>query len=100
MTVRPLGSVYFSYLISGNLPRPWAPAAVAASESTEIVRMQRHFGERVLNGILLGDAAARWRQNNTCAAPVGLATALLFDDLTVRRANEKNEKLRFYPPPD
>jgi hypothetical protein len=29
-----------------------------------------------------------------------LAPALLFDDLTIRRANEKNEKLPFYPPPD
>ena len=29
-----------------------------------------------------------------------LAPALLFDDITVRRANEKNEKLPFYPPPD
>ena len=29
-----------------------------------------------------------------------LAPALLFDDVTVRRANEKNEKLPFYPPPD
>ena len=29
-----------------------------------------------------------------------LAPALLFDDATVRRANEKNEKLPFYPPPD
>jgi predicted Zn-dependent protease len=29
-----------------------------------------------------------------------LAPALLFDDVTVRRANEKNDKLPFYPPPD
>lgn len=28
-----------------------------------------------------------------------LAPALLFDDVTVRRANQKNEKLPFYPPP-
>jgi len=28
-----------------------------------------------------------------------LAPALLFDDATVRRANEKNDKLPFYPPP-
>ena len=28
-----------------------------------------------------------------------LAPALLFDDATVKRANEKNEKLPFYPPP-
>jgi TldD protein len=29
-----------------------------------------------------------------------LAPALLFDDVTIRRANEKNDKLPFYPPPD
>jgi hypothetical protein len=29
-----------------------------------------------------------------------LAPALLLEDVTVRRANEKNEKLPFYPPPD
>jgi predicted Zn-dependent protease len=29
-----------------------------------------------------------------------MAPALLFDDATVRRANAKNEKLPFYPPPD
>jgi hypothetical protein len=29
-----------------------------------------------------------------------LAPALLLDDVTVRRANEKNEKLPFYPAPE
>ena len=29
-----------------------------------------------------------------------IAPALLFDDVTVRRANDKNGKLPFYPPPD
>ncbi|MGA3046194.1 MAG: metallopeptidase TldD-related protein [Terracidiphilus sp.] len=29
-----------------------------------------------------------------------MAPALLLNDVTVRRANEKNEKLPFYPPPD
>jgi predicted Zn-dependent protease len=29
-----------------------------------------------------------------------IAPALLFDDATVKRANEKNDKLPFYPPPD
>jgi predicted Zn-dependent protease len=29
-----------------------------------------------------------------------LAPALLLDDVTLRRANEKNDKLPFYPPPD
>ncbi len=29
-----------------------------------------------------------------------LAPALLLSDVTVKRANEKNEKLPFYPPPE
>jgi hypothetical protein len=29
-----------------------------------------------------------------------LAPALLIDDLTIRRANKKNDKLPFYPPPE
>jgi TldD protein len=29
-----------------------------------------------------------------------IAPALLLDDVTIRRANEKNEKLPFYPPPE
>jgi predicted Zn-dependent protease len=29
-----------------------------------------------------------------------LAPALLMDEITIRRANEKNDKLPFYPPPD
>jgi len=29
-----------------------------------------------------------------------LAPALLMEDVTIRRANEKNDKLPFYPPPD
>jgi len=29
-----------------------------------------------------------------------LAPSLLFDDVTIKRANEKNDKLPFYPPPD
>jgi hypothetical protein len=29
-----------------------------------------------------------------------LAPALLLDDTTIRRANAKNEKLPFYPPPE
>jgi TldD protein len=29
-----------------------------------------------------------------------LAPALLFDDVTIRRANDKNGKLPFYPPPE
>jgi predicted Zn-dependent protease len=49
------------------------------------------------------DAAGNdfWVANYFGDPPVTvLAPALLFDDATVRRANAKNDKLPFYPPPD
>jgi hypothetical protein len=49
------------------------------------------------------DAAGKdlWLANDFGDPPVTvLAPALLFDDATIRRANEKNDKLPFYPPPD
>ena len=42
-----------------------------------------------------------WVANYAADVPeTVLAPALLFDDVTVKRANEKNDKLPFYPPPD
>jgi predicted Zn-dependent protease len=42
-----------------------------------------------------------WIENSYGEVPVTvIAPALLFDDATVKRANEKNDKLPFYPPPD
>jgi hypothetical protein len=42
-----------------------------------------------------------WVANNFSDVPATvLAPALLLDDVTVKRANEKNEKLPFYPPPE
>ncbi len=49
------------------------------------------------------DAAGKdlWVQNSFGEVPTTvIAPALLFDDATVKRANEKNEKLPFYPPPE
>jgi len=41
-----------------------------------------------------------WVANYTDDVPTTvLAPALLVDDVTVKRANEKNAKLPFYPPP-
>ncbi len=49
------------------------------------------------------DAAGKdlWVANSFGDVPqTVIAPALLFDDATVKRANEKNDKLPFYPPPD
>jgi TldD protein len=57
--------------------------------------------ERALRSSI--DAAGNdlWVANYYVDPPVTvLAPALLFDDATVRRANAKNDKLPFYPPPE
>ena len=42
-----------------------------------------------------------WVANYSTEMPeTVLAPALLFSDVTIKRANEKNDKLPFYPPPD
>jgi hypothetical protein len=49
------------------------------------------------------DAAGKdlWVANSFGDVPqTVIAPALLFDDATVKRANEKNDKLPFYPPPE
>jgi hypothetical protein len=37
---------------------------------------------------------------NSAIPETVLAPALLLSDVTVKRANEKNNKLPYYPPPD
>jgi predicted Zn-dependent protease len=57
--------------------------------------------ERALRSSI--DAAGKdlWVANSFGDPPTTvLAPALLFSDATVRRANAKNDKLPFYPPPD
>ena len=57
--------------------------------------------ERALRSSIVAAGKDLWMANYFGDPPVTvLAPALLFDDATVRRANEKNEKLPFYPPPD
>jgi hypothetical protein len=57
--------------------------------------------QRALRSGVIAAGKEPYIANYDGAIPVTiLAPALLFDDITVRRANEKNEKLPFYPPPD
>ena len=72
-------------------------------------------GKRTLvRGAVLGDLDQRalrsgveaagknlWVANYTTEIPeTVLAPALLFDDVTIQRANETNDKLPYYPPPE
>ena len=57
--------------------------------------------QRALRSSITDAGKDLWGTNYSGEIPTTvLAPALLFSDITVRRANEKNEKLPFYPPPD
>ncbi len=57
--------------------------------------------QRALRSSLTAAGKDLWVANYSGEVPTTvLAPALLFSDITIRRANEKNEKLPFYPPPD
>jgi predicted Zn-dependent protease len=56
--------------------------------------------QRALRSGIIAAGKAPYVANYGGAIPQTiLAPALLFDDITIRRANEKNDKLPFYPPP-
>ena len=56
--------------------------------------------QRALRSSIEAAGKDLWLANNFSDPPqTVLAPALLFNDATVRRANQKNEKLPFYPPP-
>jgi TldD protein len=57
--------------------------------------------QRALRSSVEAAGQALWVANYVGDVPqTVLAPALLLSDITVKRANEKNEKLPFYPPPD
>jgi hypothetical protein len=79
-----------------------------------LYRMNADGTRELVRGAVLGDIDQRALRSSVDAAgrelfvanyfgdapTTVLGPALLFDDATVRRANEKNEKLPFYPPPE
>ena len=57
--------------------------------------------QRALRSSVVAAGKNLWVANYFADVPqTVLAPALLLDDATVRRANEKNDKLPFYPPPE
>jgi len=98
---RGLNGVYFVETLGGDRPR--------------LLYRETLDGKRQLvRGAVLGDIDQRALRSGIEAAgkdffvanyfgdtpTTVLGPALLFDDVTVRRANQKNEKLPFYPPPE
>lgn len=99
---RGLTSVYFVQTM-GPDRSPRLLYRLSLDGKRELVRGAEldDIDERALRSSI--DAAGNdlWVANYYVDPPVTvLAPALLFDDSTVRRANAKNDKLPFYPPPD
>jgi len=99
---RGLKSVYVVQTMGGErVPR--LLYRVSPDGKRELVRgaVLDDIDERALRSSVEAAGKDIWVANYFGDPPVTvLAPALLFDDATVRRANEKNEKLPFYPPPD
>jgi hypothetical protein len=98
-----------------SLPNVYVVAAMAGSMDPRLLYKVTPDGKRTLvRGARLQDLDLRalrsgivaagkdlFANNQLGAVPeTVLAPALLLDDVTVKRANEKNDKLPFYPPPD
>ena len=96
---RDLKSVYFVETLGAEVPR--LLYRISADGKRELVRGAEldDLDQRALRSSI--DAAGKnlYTANFFGDVPeTVLAPALLFDDLTIKRANEKNDKLPFYPP--
>jgi len=99
---RGLPSVYFVQTMGGDRT-PRLLYRVSLDGKRELVRgaVLADIDERALRSSIEAAGKDVWVANYFLDPPVTiLAPALLFDDATVRRANAKNDKLPFYPPPD
>jgi predicted Zn-dependent protease len=99
----------------GGLPNVYFVEAMAGEMDPRLLYKVTPDGKRVLvRGARLQDLDLRTLRSGIVAAgkdlfansqlgslpETVLAPALLFDDVTIRRANNKNDKLPFYPPPE
>jgi predicted Zn-dependent protease len=98
---RGLTSVYFVQTLGGELA-PRLLYRVHLDGTRELVRGAEldDVDQRALRSSVVAAGKDLWVANYFADVPqTVLALALLLDDATVRRANEKNDKLPFYPPP-
>jgi predicted Zn-dependent protease len=99
---RGLNSVYFVETLGGELT-PRLLYRVSLDGKRELVRgaVMDDLDQRALRSGVEAAGKDLFVANFFGDVPTTiLAPALLFDDVTIRRANEKNDKLPFYPPPD
>ena len=99
---RGLKSVYFVQTLGGELT-PRLLYRVGLDGKRELVRGAAldDLDQRALRSSVEAAGKQLFVANYFGDVPqTVLAPALLLDDVTIRRANEKNEKLPFYPPPE
>ena len=101
---RGLKSVYYIQTLGGlSNPRLLYRVSTDGSGKRELVRGAAldDLDQRALRSSVSAAGKDLFLANYFGDIPVTvLAPALLIDDVTVRRANEKNGKLPFYPPPE
>ena len=98
---RELKSVYFVQTLGGDAPR--LLYRISPEGKRELVRGAEidDLDQRALRSSVEAAGKDLFVANFFGDVPeTVMAPALLLDDVTVRRANEKNDKLPFYPPPD
>jgi predicted Zn-dependent protease len=96
-----VSSVYFVDTMGGELA-PRLLYRVGLDGKRELVRGAEldDLDERALRSSVVAAGKDSFVANYFGDVPATvLAPALLIDDVTIRRANEKNDKLPFYPPP-
>jgi predicted Zn-dependent protease len=99
---RGLQSVYFVQTMGSGLT-PRLLYRVSSDGKRELVRgaVFDDVDQRAIRSSIEGAGNDLWVANFFGDPPTTvLAPALLFSDATIRRANAKNDKLPFYPPPD
>jgi TldD protein len=99
---RGLKNVYYVATLGGKLV-PRLLYRVTPDGKRELVRGAEisDLDNRALRSGVIAAGKQLWIANNLGEVPeTVLAPALLIDDVTIRRANKKNDKLPFYPPPE
>ena len=97
-----LKSAYYVQTLGGAF-NPRLLYRVGVDGKRELVRgaVLDDLDQRALRSSVEAAGKDLWVANYMGDVPeTVLAPALLLNDVTVKRANEKNEKLPFYPPPD
>jgi hypothetical protein len=99
---RGLPSVYYAETL-GGAHNPRLLYRITPDGKRQLVRgsVLADIDTRALRSSIEAAGKDEYVENSFGEVPqTVIGSALLFDDATVKRANEKNDKLPFYPPPE